>query len=60
MLYEGSFKRPIGLLFDDGHHVVFAHDQQVFAVDLDLGTRILAEQHLVALLQIEGADLAVL
>ena len=39
--------------FDDTHDVVFLHDQQVFAVDLDLGAGPFAEQDLVALLDVE-------
>src|SRR5262249_10262871 len=49
-----------GLFLDDGHDVVFTHDQQIFAVDFHLGARVLAEQHLVALLEIERPDFAVL
>src|SRR5690606_24898211 len=45
---------------DDRHHVVFAHDEEVLAVHFHLGARILAEQHLVALLEVELANLAVL
>ena len=39
--------------FDDTHDVVFLHDQQVLAVDLDLGAGPLAEQDLIAGLDIE-------
>src|SRR4051794_11184078 len=46
-------------LGDNAHNVGFFHDQQVFAVDLDLGARPLAEQHLVAFLDVESDDLAV-
>ena len=38
---------------------LFLHDQQVFAVDLDLGARPFAEQDLVAGLDVERGDLAV-
>src|SRR5690606_11063098 len=58
---RGVFRlRDGGLLLDDRHHVVFTHDEQLFAVDLDLGAGVLAEQHLVALLEVERANLAVL
>src|SRR4029078_700426 len=48
------------LLLDDRHDVVFAHHEQILAVDLHFGTGVLAEQDLVALLDVERADLAVL
>src|SRR6185437_9380779 len=32
--------------FKDGDQVVFAHDEQFLAIDLDLGAGVLAEQHL--------------
>src|SRR5262249_9289190 len=46
--------------FDDAHDVAFLHDHQVFAVDLDLGARPLAEQHAVADFHVEGNELALL
>src|SRR5687767_6569855 len=48
-----------GLLFDDGHDVFLAHHEEVFAVDLDFGSAVLAEQDLVADLDVERTDLAV-
>src|SRR3546814_16072645 len=45
---------------DDSEDVAFLHDQQVFTVDLDLGARPLAEQDLVAGLDVERRHLAVL
>src|SRR3546814_8223076 len=45
---------------DDAEDVAFLHDQQVFTVDLDLGARPLAEQDLVAGLDVERRHLAVL
>src|SRR5690348_320102 len=39
--------------------IVFAHDEQFLAIDLDLGAGILAEQHLVTGLDRHRADLAV-
>src|SRR5262249_17902976 len=44
----------------DGQHVVFADEHVLLAVDLDLGAAVLAEEHHVADLHVEGADLAVL
>ena len=46
------------LAFDDAHDVGFLHDQKVFAVDLDLGARPLAEQDAVADLDVERDELA--
>src|SRR5438128_11865051 len=43
---------------DDPQDVAFLHDDQVFTVDLDLGARPLAEQDLVAGLDVERRDLA--
>src|SRR6478736_4716470 len=45
---------------DDRDEIFFAHDEQFLAVDLDLGAGILAEQHLVAGLDGQGAHVAVL
>src|SRR5215831_1114918 len=45
---------------EHGEEVVLAHDQVLFAVDLDLGAAVLAEQHAVAGLDLERDDLAVL
>src|SRR6185503_20388294 len=44
---------------DDAHDVAFLHDHQVFAVDLDLGARPLAEQHAVADFHVERDKLAI-
>src|SRR5574338_865693 len=44
---------------DDPEDVAFLHDDQVFTVDLDLGARPLAEQDLVAGLDVQRRDLAV-
>ena len=43
---------------DDAHDVGFLHDQEILTVDLDLGAGPLAEQHLVALLDVERRELA--
>src|SRR5262249_342836 len=45
-------------LFDDAHDVALLHDQELFAVDLDLGARPFAEQHPVADLDVDGDQLA--
>src|SRR5205823_8186253 len=47
------------LLLDDAEDVFLAHHQVLFAFDLDLGAGVLREQHAVADLDVEGADLAV-
>jgi hypothetical protein len=46
------------LSFDDAQNVAFLHDQQIFTVDLDLGTRPLAEQNAITGLDIESLHLA--
>src|SRR5512134_2446895 len=48
------------LLLDHRHHVFFAHHEVLAAVDLDLGAAVLAEQHVVADLDVERAHVAVL
>src|SRR5262249_16416403 len=45
---------------DHAHDVGLLHDQELLAVELDLGARPLAEQHLVAGLDVGRNDLAVL
>src|SRR5881396_1468509 len=44
----------------DGHDVFFAHHQQLVAVDLDGGAGVLAEEHLVADLDVDGAHFPIL
>ena len=48
------------LAFDDGHDVFFTHDHQVVTVDFHFGAAVFAEQDLVADLDVERADFAVL
>ena len=45
---------------DDAQDVAFLHDDQLFAVDLDLGARPFAEQDLVAGFDLERMNLALL
>src|SRR5437763_5886620 len=45
-------------LFENAHDVAFLHDQEIDAVDLDLGARPLAEQHALADLQIDRNQFA--
>src|SRR3954468_1917064 len=47
-----------GKVGEDAHDVAFLHDQQLIAVDLDLGAGPLAEQHAVANLEIDRNQLA--
>src|SRR5579862_499577 len=47
-----------GAAFDDAHDVALLHDQEMLAVDLDFGARPFAEQHGVAVLQIDRDQLA--
>ena len=44
---------------NNGHDVFFAHDEQFVAVDLDGGAGVLAEQDLVAHLDVDREQLAV-
>src|SRR5690606_31516220 len=48
------------LAFEDAEDVALLHDQEIVAVDLDLGAGPLAEQHAVTGLHVEGNDLALL
>src|SRR5690348_6425554 len=61
-LREGSSRTRM-LMFssgDDAHDVGLLHDQELLAVELDLGARPLAEQHLVADLEIDRDQLSAL
>src|ERR1700756_2333718 len=49
-----------GSVGENAHDVAFLHDQQLLAVDLDLGARPLAEQHAVADLDVDRDQLAAL
>src|ERR1700677_2692689 len=46
------------LLLEDAEDFFFAHDQQLFAVQLDLGARVLAEEDVIAGLDVERERLA--
>src|SRR5690606_6734078 len=58
-LVEWKFSRTGVALANDPEDVRFLHDQQIFAVDLDLGARPLAEQDAVASLDVERNAIAV-
>src|SRR5436853_447449 len=45
-------------LFENAHDVAFLHDQEIDAVDLDLGARPLAEQHALADLEVDRNQFA--
>src|SRR6202023_2560383 len=45
---------------EHAHDVGLLHDQEILTVELDLGARPLAEQHLVADLEVDRDELAVL
>src|ERR1700722_10798614 len=47
-----------GLTLDDAHDIGLLHDEELLAVDLDLGAAPLAEQDPVAGLEVEGNELA--
>src|SRR3954464_10607457 len=49
-----------GLLLDDAEDVFLAHHQVLFAFDLDVRPGVLREEHAIADLDVEGADLAIL
>src|SRR5262245_46741682 len=51
---------PVSLSGDHAHNVGFLHDQELVAVELDLGARPLPEQHLVAGLDVDWDQFAVL
>src|ERR1700679_860690 len=55
-------KRPFAatesLLLEDAEDFFFAHDQQLFAVQLDLGARVLAEEDVIPGLDVEREHLA--
>src|SRR4029079_12410327 len=57
LLGGGLLRRPA---FDDAHDVGLLHDEELLAIDLDLGARPLAEQHEIAWLQVYGDELAAL
>src|SRR5690348_5045372 len=57
---SGDLLGALGLALDDAHDVAFLHDDQLFAVELDLGAGPLAEQHPVARLDVERMELAIL
>src|SRR5262245_61343572 len=56
--HDGGERGACDRLGDHAHDVGLLHDQEVLAVDLDLGARPLAEQHLVAGLQVDRDQLA--
>ena len=58
LIWSGGLLGLDGLV-DDAHDVGFLHDQQVLAVDLDLGARPFAEQDEVAGLDVEWDKRAV-
>src|SRR6266436_785074 len=50
----GAFRHDAkSLLLDDSKDFFFAHDEELFAVQLNLGTGVLAEEDLVASLHVE-------
>src|SRR5918994_6837221 len=57
---SGGLARLLAGLLNHAHDVGLLHDEEILAVDADLGAGPLAEQDAVADLDIEGLDLAVL
>src|SRR5262249_26851006 len=56
----GDLLAGLGLALNDAHDIAFLHDHELFAVDLDLGARPLAEEHAVAGLELERLELTLL
>src|SRR5262249_50498437 len=56
--YFASRYSPGVSAVEHAHDVALLHDEQLLPIDLDLGAGPLAEQHLVALPDVEGDDLA--
>jgi len=54
-----SIPSPLALA-NNAQNIAFLHDQQVFAVELDLGAGPFAEQDAIARLDVERGDLAVI
>src|SRR5580658_4431283 len=48
------------LRLEDGHHVFFTHDHEIYAFNLHFGAAVLAEENFVADLDVAGTHLAVL
>src|SRR5262249_22397746 len=48
----------LGSAGENSEHFLFAHDDVIFAIQLDLGARVLAKQDAVAFLHIERTNLA--
>src|SRR5262245_20186659 len=55
---ENFFGRPGPFSRDDTQNVTLLHDKEILLVDLDLGARPFAKQHLVARRDIEGREFA--
>src|SRR5688572_14638444 len=51
---------PGNFVFNHSHDVGLLHDQEFFALNLDLSARPFPEQHLISRLQIDGDELAAL
>src|SRR5580704_17985671 len=49
-----------GHALDHAHDVALLHDQEILAIDLDLGARPLAEEHTIAGLEVDGHERAAL
>ena len=70
-LYRGGMAGPLAAmlipmvtcrseLFENSQNVILAHDEEFFALDLDLGSRISGEQNAVPFLDDERNDLTIL
>ena len=52
-------KKSCSQLLNNAHHILFTQDQILLAVDIDLGTRVFAEQYLVPFFDFQGTNLAI-
>src|SRR6185369_6013395 len=57
-LVQYLFLRALCGSVGDAEHFFLTHDEELFAIDLDLGSGILAEQDAVARLYFEGVNFA--
>ena len=59
-LRSGGFLGRRGSAFDHPHDVALLHDEELYAIELDVGPRPLAEQDAVSDRHVEGHELAAL
>src|SRR5580698_1851603 len=57
-MYRSALRRAQHLLLEDAEDFFFAHDEELFTIELDLGAGVLTEEDGVASLDVEREDLA--